>query len=74
MWRNPLLPLLSIPHGLRAAVPVRVLSMDQIKLFKNYLYSVFKNKILKKNYTKNVNMNVLRTSTHNITQDELTCH
>ena len=39
MWTTKLLPLLPDPLGSREIVPVRLLSMDQIKLFKNYRYS-----------------------------------
>ena len=56
------LPLLSDPLSPDIAVPVMFLSVDQIKLFKNYSYMIWpcdKKKKLDRNIeTKNVNMNV----------------
>ena len=57
----PSLPLFLGPLWSGMVVPVKVPSIDQIDLFKNYLYSIElceKEKTLKKQLQKNVNMNV----------------
>ena len=60
-WSCPSLPLLLGPLRPGVVVPVRVPSMDQIDLFKNYSYSIgpcVDKSLLRNNSTKNVNMNV----------------
>ena len=63
---------------IQCVVPVRVSSMDQIDLFKNWEEYLKKN-LWKNNCTEYVNIHLddvhdFLTSWHKITRDELTCH
>ena len=54
------LPLLPDPLGPEVVVSIRVSSMGQLDLFKNHSYSIgpYANKLLRSNYTKNINISV----------------